>query len=546
MYFLFSSQRRATCTAAVVVILFSSLLFLPKTAHGQGVPTFETNPILLEGVAVIAGQTSVETGQSLYEWAELLLTHTLKKQLLDFLVDQIIAYISGNNNGESFVSNWEAFVGGAVGDAIADFGLEFAGVDLCQPFDFQLKLIFSAPQVPTFSQRFRCSLDDIVSNIDSFRDDFRNGSWLAYQASFKPQNNFWGVYLEAESALLSRVAVKKETSLAEAIAGQGFLGAKECDANGQNCVTVTPGRTIGDAVAKAVGSDIDYIVNAEDLAAYTSAIADAMFNRVLKEGLSNLGAAGSSYEDQVNRLSSLGGTSGKRRFDKEKKDTIDQIKKAIELREAGQRLVDRAGGSFDVASITHALSALEYLHTEYQQIARADFITAASTADRPICQKTSRGYNWVQNTVLGRIEKRIDQANTALALVAEAVDDDPNNNPETTSGADNSDNLDVLAILYIAQTDIQNIVIGDVVGGVTTTLSMAQDQLLTLRNSLDVDMVLNARSFREGIKDLKEDLGDLYDFVEEYNKGLETCIKNSSAADPMDSTTNPTNNWPWS
>lgn len=545
MYFLFSSWRRGICLLFATLAVFCLFSLIPKTAHGQaGVPTFETNPVLLEGLGVVAAQTSIETGQSLYEWAELLLTHTLKKQLLDFLVDQIIGYINGNNNGDTFISNWEAFVGGAIGDAIADFGLEFAGVDLCQPFDFQLKLIFSAPQVPTFSQRFRCSLDDIVGNIDSFRDNFRNGSWLAYQASFKPQNNFWGVYLEAQSALLSRINVKKETSLAEAVAGQGFLGAKECDANGQNCITVTPGRTIGDAVAKAVGSDIDYIVNAQDLAAYTSAIADAMMNRVLKEGLANLSGSPSSYESQLTRLNALGGTSGKKRFDKEKKDTLEDIAKAISLREAGQRVADRS--TFDVASITHAISALEYLHTEYQQIQRGDFVTnPQSIPDSPICQKTARGYSWVQNTVLGRIEKRIDQANSALILVAAAVDDDPNNNPETTPGADNTDNLDILGTLYIAQTDIQNIIIGDVVGGVTTTLSIAQDQLLTLRNSLDVDMILNARNFREGMKDLKEDLDTIYEFVEDYNKGLEKCIKNSSAADPMDATTNPTNNWPW-
>lgn len=532
-----------TFLAGLCLLVFCSLFLLPKKANAQlGVPVSETNPIILETAGFNAGQNAAQTSQSLYEWAETLLTQTLKKQVLDFLVDQLIAYISGTDGGASTViQNWEGFLGGAIGDAIADFGADFNIVDLCSPFDFQLKLIFSAPKVPTFNQRFKCTLNDIVNNIDDFRENFRNGSWLAYQTSFQPQNNFWGVYLEAESSLLSRANIKKETSLAEAVAGGGFLSAKKCDDNGENCRIVTPGRTIGDAVAKAVGSDIDFIVGIEagDLSAYTAAIADAMFNRVLKEGLTELQGSGSNESN----IASLGATSGKKRFEKEKKDTLTDIEKAIQLRAAAQLTIDRSGGNFDVASATHAKSALEYLHTEYQKIQRGDFVDA--TKDKPICQTTARGYSWVQNTVLGRIEKRIDRINTALAIVAEAVDDDPVNNPEFVPGADNNDNLDILAILQIAETDVSNLVIGDVVNGVTLTLSMAQDQLLTIRSSLPYDMILAARTFREGIKDLKEELNSLYDFVEDYNKGLETCIKNSSAAQPMSASTNPTNNWPW-
>ena len=39
------------------------------------------------------------------------------------------------------------------------------------------------------------------------------------------------------------------------------------------------GWVVGDLAAKAVGSDIDWLVNADDLAAYTSAIANAILNK---------------------------------------------------------------------------------------------------------------------------------------------------------------------------------------------------------------------------------------------------------------------------
>ena len=48
---------------------------------------------------------------------------------------------------------------------------------------------------------------------------------------------------------------------------------------------MTPGAVVGDLAAKAVGSDIDYIVNAQDFAAYVSAITNAILNRMFAEGM---------------------------------------------------------------------------------------------------------------------------------------------------------------------------------------------------------------------------------------------------------------------
>ena len=45
--------------------------------------------------------------------------------------------------------------------------------------------------------------------------------------------------------------------------------------------------------AKAIGSDIDYIVNADDFAAYVAAITNAILNRIFAEGVGLLHAASS-------------------------------------------------------------------------------------------------------------------------------------------------------------------------------------------------------------------------------------------------------------
>ncbi|GAH29053.1 unnamed protein product, partial [marine sediment metagenome] len=52
--------------------------------------------------------------------------------------------------------------------------------------------------------------------------------------------------------------------------------------------TITPGRTVGETVAKAVGSDLDFIVGADDLTQYVAAMVDAVINRLTKEGTKGL------------------------------------------------------------------------------------------------------------------------------------------------------------------------------------------------------------------------------------------------------------------
>ena len=62
---------------------------------------------------------------------------------------------------------------------------------------------------------------------------------------------------------------------------------------------MTPGKALGDTVSKAIGSDIDFIVNADDLSAYIAAITNALINRIIKEGF---GLAGVSVPNAPQRI----------------------------------------------------------------------------------------------------------------------------------------------------------------------------------------------------------------------------------------------------
>lgn len=245
---------------------------------------------------------------------EKVLFQTLKKRVLDMMVDQIIGYIQGEGEPR-FVTDWKGFMDdvaqGAAGEFAKELGLGF----LCSPFSLQLRLsLLPVQRFPV--NRFDCTLDKIVGNIQNFYDDFRNGGWVAFDSALQMNNNFYGAFFLAMDARSNAIAEAIHVSGQELEVGGGFLSAKRCvdergievptdqveayraavqqDRTGTRkltCDIVTPGRTLGAAVEKAVGSDIDFIVNAEDLSAYIAAIADALINRVIKEGFGLLGVS---------------------------------------------------------------------------------------------------------------------------------------------------------------------------------------------------------------------------------------------------------------
>lgn len=265
-----------------------------------------------------------------WKWAEEFVKTVLQKAILDVVVDQIVTYIQGGGKPQ-FVTDWQGFAEDvaqrAGGEFVESLGLGF----LCEPFSLQLQIAVGATP-KKFSEQGACTIDKIVGNIEDFRGDFRSGGWLAYGESWKINNNFLGAYIEASK----RKGFAKESAAAaainEATSGDGFLSSKKCvrdergkqlDAEatamesvaagalgtpqypslkaqadaaraaarahkGESCKVVTPGSTLGDLTSKALGSDIDFLLNAEQLGDYVGAIVDALLNRVIEEGLAEV------------------------------------------------------------------------------------------------------------------------------------------------------------------------------------------------------------------------------------------------------------------
>ncbi len=239
-----------------------------------------------------------EVWDDILDVLEKILLETLKKRILDTMVDQIVNWIQGGGDPK-FITNWQGFFGdiaqGVAGEFVKELGLGF----LCSPFSLKVRLAL-LPVNRFAGKNFSCTLDQITGNIQNFYKDFRNGSWLALDTSWQPQNNFYGALWLGWDAQQNLIANSLFAKANEAVSSPGgFLSQKVCvDALGKKidarregrrgvkCSIVTPGSLLGDVVAKAAGVDIDSLITAKELSAYIAAIANALINRVI------VGAAG--------------------------------------------------------------------------------------------------------------------------------------------------------------------------------------------------------------------------------------------------------------
>jgi len=279
-------------------------------SEGEGVvevPVLDSavvNELAIEKPAAASKETKSKILEALFK----LLLELLRRRLLNMLVDQIINWIQGAGQPQ-FVSNWQGFLNEAFQAAVGDVVLQTDAAGICAPFKPYLRL--SLLPVPKFNTQVTCTLDKIVSNINNFYADFRNGGWIAYNAAWQPQNNYYGVSLMTRDQIAAKTAQKTQAAQNEAMSGGGFLSIKRCkgggypitdfennnppanyvkDYNGNYCTSdkmenITPGGVIGGMTTKAFGSDLDYILSAQELEQYITAIANAAINRMIKEGV---------------------------------------------------------------------------------------------------------------------------------------------------------------------------------------------------------------------------------------------------------------------
>lgn len=304
----------------MTVSVFTSILIFPKKTEA-GIPVFDS--------ANLGGKLT-DISEKIARWVKEDLVKSLRdviaKRIIDYIVDQTIVWIQGGGQPK-FVTDWDGFLKDAANIAfdqvIKDVGL----AQLCSPFKLQVQI--SLLPVQQFQQRIDCTLDDVVKNIEDFYNDFEKGGWIAYNETWQPQGNYYGEMLMIYDEMITRGALAKEAAEKEALAGKGFLSVKKCLEQNEEgtCIKeeiVTPGDTVGVAVASAITSDTQWAANIQS---WTAALINAVINRVIKEGVgvmkgSEESSGSSYYPSEYQSAADL-------EIESEKQQQINEVKKFV-------------------------------------------------------------------------------------------------------------------------------------------------------------------------------------------------------------------------
>jgi len=285
-----------------------------------------------------------------------------KKRLLDKLVNEIVLWIQGETKGKPrFVSDPGSMFQEARNEAIGDVILETQYSDLCyDDMDVKLKLQLTREQFSEEVRcTLDNVVDNITAFKDNFQDggwiayqeslkpnNNPSGiSFLTQQELIKRTGNKedianyeatvgsgflstkrclrWeekpGVMVDpipTGCTLNSQGMAYCDASVSGSIGGDGnFMYRDKTPDTDQTykgrsaspggtkfrCVeseTVTPGQIAADSISKAIGSEIDFIINSNDLSTYGAAILNAAISRVAKMGSEGLAYVSQSEENR--------------------------------------------------------------------------------------------------------------------------------------------------------------------------------------------------------------------------------------------------------
>ncbi len=242
--------------------------------------------------------------QRLWEFTQKVLLQELKNQIIAMLEQQIVNWINGGGKPQ-FVTDWKGFVSDAFNNA-AGAAIDKILPELCMPLNAQtyINITLRPPLIPVYTG---CTLNQVINNVKNFSNDFRNGSWLQYSVTLQPTGNYFGGLIEAHDAGLFAGLAGSDAAKNKALAGGGFLGSEVCpstgkppfdeaagfDTNGcpggEQPITRTPGKVLGDTLTKGLSLPSELIVNANDIAGLVAVVTDAALTRLMAVGLNAAG-----------------------------------------------------------------------------------------------------------------------------------------------------------------------------------------------------------------------------------------------------------------
>lgn len=286
--------------------LIDKILGVEKAYAVLGIGDVVTDPTLTLEFIIQELQTYAkwawDKADSVMKWLYTTALRIAVKILIDTFQNQVVNWIAGNGN-PLFITDWKGFLTD-VADKAAGQAISGIYPFLCSNIGPLIRL--AVLPVPNLNTSVRCTLTQVIQNVQGFYRNFQTGGWIAYGAALQPQNNFFGGLIIANDAVVRAAASAQDAAKNQAVASQGFLPVKKCvkyqdkDTYGPfgeppgSCiqeVDATPGAAVGASLAHALDWPVQGIISAQRFEELVGAIINASINRMIKTGLSALTAA---------------------------------------------------------------------------------------------------------------------------------------------------------------------------------------------------------------------------------------------------------------
>jgi len=233
----------------------------------------------------------------------------LAQLLLRALSQSIINWIKtgGINGSPLFIENFSDFFRNELDNAAGIFLEEYLGAQvfsfICSPFRLQVGSLLNTTLLHrSFDRRARCTISDIVANVQNFQVDFTAGGWGGWLAFLEPNNNAVGSYLLAtDEATKRKVEAFLASSYETLTTGGGLLAYKDCSQaprtpDGQidrsKCKIVSPGRVVADSLSGVITDERIRLQLADELDEIIATAIDQLLITNLTGGGGGKGLAG--------------------------------------------------------------------------------------------------------------------------------------------------------------------------------------------------------------------------------------------------------------
>src|SRR3989338_11465970 len=215
--------------------------------------------------------------------------------ILRAMTNSVVSWIQGG--GGNFIQNLTGELQRQLDLTLGEFLNRLAGINMCGNIGAYLQIALRSPGSRAFSQKYSCTISNIVSNLQNFFTNFQNGGWPAwFHLSVTPTADPAGALIFAIDDKLRLGGEVKDSLINNFLAGKGFLGIQECqqvpdgDYNLETgeptyykqCKTTTPGATVARALEKAaVDTPFEQLVNVHEIQEMVNAILNALIQKVM-------------------------------------------------------------------------------------------------------------------------------------------------------------------------------------------------------------------------------------------------------------------------